>query len=101
MTIPPYEDSRSESLPPTDPTKLPPGFYFPPGTGPSAPPPRKSGMKWLIAVVAVVVAVAIATGIALVVICDDSSTAMPASRANGVSHSRPVAAITADLAARF
>ena len=86
MTIPPYEDSRSESLPPTDPTKLPPGFYFPPGTGPSAPPPRKSGMKWLIA---------------LVVICDDSSTAMPASRANGASHSRPVAAITADLAALF
>jgi hypothetical protein len=43
-------------------------------------------MKWLIA---------------LVVICDDSSTAMPASRANGASHSRPVAAITADLAARF
>jgi len=75
LSTPSHEDSWNEGSPPVDPRQLPPGFYFPPGTGPSAPVPRRGGVKWTIVVVAVVVAVAIAIGVALFVMGDDASSA--------------------------
>lgn len=75
MSTPSHEDPLGQALPPVDPRQLPPGFYFPPGTGPSAPPPRRGGVKWIIAVVAVLVAIAIAIGVALFVTGDDVSGA--------------------------
>lgn len=75
MSTPSHEDPLGQALPPVDPRQLPPGFYFPPGTGPSAPPPRRGGVKWIIAVVVVLVAIAIAIGVALFVMGDDASSA--------------------------
>ncbi|WP_319452984.1 MULTISPECIES: hypothetical protein [unclassified Mycobacterium] len=79
MTTPSHEDPFGQALPPVDPRQLPPGFYFPPGTGPSAPTPRRGGVKWIIAVVAVLVATAIAIGVALLVMRDDGDDASSAS----------------------
>ena len=64
MTMPPAEDPWSQDPAPADPQRLPPGFYFPPGTGPqAAPPSRGTAGKWIAAVVAVLLAIAIAVGL--------------------------------------
>ena len=68
MTIPPHdEDPWSQGVRPTDPRQLPPGFYFPPGTGPHAAPPirRRGGAKWIMAAVAVLLVFAIAVAVTL------------------------------------
>ena len=66
MTIPPHdEDPWSQGLRSTDPRHLPPGFYFPPGTGPHSVPPRRGGAgKWIM-VVAVLLVFAIGVGLTL------------------------------------
>ena len=64
MTMPPDEDPFRQDSAHADPQRLPPGFYFPPGTGPQAAPPSRGGAaKWIAAVVAVLLAIAIAVGL--------------------------------------
>ena len=62
----PHHDPWDSGARPGDPRQLPPGFYFPPGTGPHQPPPsRNNGLKWLVIGVGVLLVVAIVIGAAV------------------------------------
>lgn len=78
--MPPDEDPWSEAVPPADPQRLPPGFYFPPGTGPHAAPPSRGTVgKWIAAVVAVLLAIAIAVGVTLFLAREDAAASTQSS----------------------
>ncbi len=47
-----------------DPSELPPGFYFPPGTGPNKVPEQsRPGGKWLLAVLVALLVLAVGVGL--------------------------------------
>jgi hypothetical protein len=72
MTIPPPHDPWDQDIRPLDPEQLPPGFYFPPGQEPKPPKSGLSnGVKWALAVVAVVLVI---VGIIVAVVVSGGSS---------------------------
>lgn len=66
MSIPPQ--GPWDTPRPLDPSELPPGFYFPPGTGPNKPPEKKGpGGKWLLAVLVALLVIAMGVGFVFLV----------------------------------
>lgn len=72
MSIPPQ--GSWDAPQPLDPSELPPGFYFAPGTAPHERPPKKrAGVRWLLA--ALVALLLLAVGIGFAVMSVDGSEA--------------------------